>query len=65
MGQRILNANFTKVGIGSWRTGPGQTWSGGGYALANVFIGVQIFAGGPIAPAGSTPSPVPEPDTTR
>ena len=55
----ILNANFTKVGIGSWRTGPGQTWSGGGYALPNVFIGVQIFAGGPIAPGGSTPAPVP------
>ena len=44
----ILNPNFTKVGIGSWRTSSGQTWSGGGYALTNVFIVAQIFAGGPV-----------------
>jgi len=25
----ILNPNFTKIGIGSWRTAPGATWSGG------------------------------------
>ena len=28
----ILNGNFTKVGIGSWHTAPGQTWSGAGAA---------------------------------
>lgn len=39
----ILSTNFTHVGIGSWRTAPGQTWSGGGYALANVFITAQVF----------------------
>ena len=39
----ILSANFTHVGIGSWRTAPGQTWSGGGYPLANVFIAAQVF----------------------
>ena len=39
----ILNANFTHVGIGSWRTAPGQTWSGGGYPLANVFLTAQVF----------------------
>ena len=27
----ILNANYTRVGIGSWRTAPGQTWSGAGF----------------------------------
>ncbi len=39
----ILSANFTHVGIGSWRTAPGQTWSGGGYALTNVFVAAQVF----------------------
>jgi uncharacterized protein YkwD len=39
----ILNANFTHAGIGSWRTAAGKTWSGGGYALTNVFVGVQVF----------------------
>lgn len=49
----ILNGNFTKVGIGSWHTAPGQTWSGGGYPLTNVYIGVQIFAGGPVDAASA------------
>ncbi|MGH9264102.1 MAG: CAP domain-containing protein [Acidimicrobiales bacterium] len=58
----ILNASFTKVGIGSWRTSPGQTWSGGGFALPNVFLGVQIFAGGPVdAPTTTAPPPPPGP----
>lgn len=39
----ILSTNFTHVGIGSWRTAPGQTWSGGGYALPNVFVAAQVF----------------------
>jgi uncharacterized protein YkwD len=39
----ILNANFTHIGIGSWRTAAGQTWSGGGYALTNVFVTTQVF----------------------
>ena len=42
----ILNGSFTKVGIGSWHTVAGQTWAGGGFPLPNVYIGVQIFAGG-------------------
>ncbi|MGI8806325.1 MAG: CAP domain-containing protein [Acidimicrobiales bacterium] len=50
----ILNPTFTKVGIGSWRTGSGQTWSGGGFALTNVFIGVEVFAGGPVDPVVTT-----------
>ncbi|HUR18240.1 MAG TPA: CAP domain-containing protein, partial [Acidimicrobiales bacterium] len=49
----ILNGNFTRVGIGSWHTAQGQTWSGGGYSLTNVYIGVQIFAGGPVEAAVS------------
>lgn len=39
----ILSANFTHIGIGSWRSAPGQTWSGGGYPLANVFVVAQVF----------------------
>ena len=53
----ILNPNFTKVGIGSWHTGSGQTWSGGGYPLANVYIGVQLFAGGPVSTTSTTAAP--------
>ena len=61
----ILNPNFTKIGIGSWRTGPGQMWSGAGFALPNVFIGVQIFAGGPVSPTTTTaPPPTTTPPTT-
>jgi uncharacterized protein YkwD len=50
----ILNGNFSKVGIGSWRTSTGQTWSGGGTALGNVFVAAQVFAGGPVDPAPTT-----------
>ena len=61
----ILSANFTKIGVGSWRTAPGQTWSGGGFALTNVFIGVQIFAGGPVTtPPTTTAPPTTTPTTT-
>ncbi len=40
----ILDPRFNQVGIGSWTTAPGQTWSGGGYALANVWVTTQVFA---------------------
>ena len=40
----VLNPDFTAVGVGSWRTSPGQAWSGGGYSLGNVFIVVEVFA---------------------
>src|SRR5436305_4843238 len=59
----ILNPNYTKVGIGSWHTSPGQTWSGGGYALGNVYVGVQIFAGGPVTTT-TTPTTVAPTTTT-
>jgi uncharacterized protein YkwD len=51
----ILNPSFTRVGVGSWHTAAGQMWSGGGYALPNVYIGVQIFASGAVSapPAGA------------
>lgn len=47
----LLNPAFNAVGVGSWRTAPGKTWSGGGYPLSNVFIAVEVFAGMPIAPS--------------
>ena len=55
----ILNARFTRVGVGSWHTSPGQTWSGGGYALANAWIAAQVFAGGtvPVTTAPTTTVP--------
>lgn len=52
--RNILNPLWTRVGIGSWNTSPGETWSGGGYPLANVFIGVQIFSGGAVTTTTST-----------
>jgi uncharacterized protein YkwD len=57
----ILNPNFTKVGIGSWHTETGQSWSGGGTPLTRVYIGVEVFAGGPVAtppPTGSRYHPL-------
>lgn len=39
----ILNADYTHVGIGSWRTSTSQTWTGAGPALTNVWIAAQIF----------------------
>ncbi len=47
----ILNRDFTHVGIGSWRTSPGQTWTGAGTPLANVWIAAQIFASMPTTPS--------------
>ena len=69
----ILSANFTHVGIGSWRTAAGQTWSGGGYALANVFVATQVFgrmsttttsAPTTTAPTPTTSTPTTKPPTT-
>ena len=56
----ILNPNFTKIGIGSWRTVGDQTWSGGGFPLTRVFIAAQIFAGGAVsAPTTTSTTAVP------
>jgi uncharacterized protein YkwD len=51
----IMNPTFTHVGIGSWRTAVGQTWSGGGTALTKVFLTAQVFGKmTPTAPAAPT-----------
>ena len=63
----IFSANFTHVGIGSWRSAPGQTWSGGGYAVTNVFVGVQVFgrmSTTTTAPTTTTPTTKPPTTTT-
>ena len=62
----ILSANFTHVGIGSWRTAPGQTWSGGGYALTNVFVAAQVFGrmSTTTTTAPTTTTPTTKPPTT-
>ena len=43
----LLNRTFTHVGIGVWRTGPGETWRGLGGPLARAFVTCQIFATNP------------------
>jgi uncharacterized protein YkwD len=55
----ILNANYTHVGIGSWHTAAGQTWSGGGYPLTNVFVAAQVF--GRLSAGATSPPPPPAP----
>ena len=51
----ILDPRFTHVGIGSWRSAAGQSWTGAGYSLANVWIAAQVFGQMPLtaAPAAS------------
>jgi len=39
----ILNPAFTHVGLGSWHTAAGASWSGGGTALRNVYVTTQLF----------------------
>jgi uncharacterized protein YkwD len=53
----ILSPNYNTVGIGSWHTAAGQTWTGGGGALGNVFIGTQVF--GHTTATGPQPAGVP------
>jgi uncharacterized protein YkwD len=40
----ILNPNLTQVGVGSWRTAAGQSWSGTGPAYQNVYVTAVVFA---------------------
>lgn len=47
----ILNPNYTHVGVGSWTTPAGQTWSGGGTPLTRVWIATQVFARMPVTGA--------------
>ena len=60
----MLSTNFTHIGIGSWRTLPGQTWSGGGYALSNVFIATQVFGRLSTTTTTAPPQPVPSAPTS-
>src|SRR5581483_7658938 len=53
----LLDPSYTDVGVGSWATAPGQTWSGGGAALGNVWIVTEEFAQLPTS--ASTTLPVP------
>jgi hypothetical protein len=57
----ILDPRFTHIGIGSWHTAAGQSWTGAGSPLANVWITAQVFVQMPLsaAPAVSvTPTSV-------
>ena len=53
----IMSPDYTHVGIGSWRSATGQSWSGGGYPLTNVFLVAQVFG----KMASTPPSPPPPP----
>lgn len=52
----ILSPNATHVGVGSWRTAPGQTWSGSGTARSNAWLTAVVFSRMP-ATAAKVPSP--------
>ncbi len=57
----ILDPRFTHVGIGSWQSPAGQSWTGAGSPLQRVWIAAQVFAQMPLsaAPAVSvTPASV-------
>lgn len=54
----ILNSSYTTVGIGSWWTAPGQTWSGTGSSMSNVVVVAVEFTNGPVS---SAPPPAPAP----
>jgi uncharacterized protein YkwD len=54
--ENILDPKFTAVGVGSWWTASGQTWSGAGSQLNDVVVGAVEFIA---APSGSTSAPPP------
>ena len=47
----ILSATFTHVGVGSWRTAPGKTWTGAGSPQPDVWIATQVFGKLPVTTA--------------
>lgn len=53
----ILNSSFTTVGIGSWRTASGQTWSGAGSAQSNAIVVAVAFTDGPRTASAPAPAP--------
>jgi uncharacterized protein YkwD len=40
----VLDGRYNYVGVGSWQTLPGQTWSGGGSARTSVTVAAVVFA---------------------
>ncbi|MGI8984418.1 MAG: CAP domain-containing protein [Acidimicrobiales bacterium] len=57
----ILNPASTHVGVGSWRSAAGVSWTGGGAPVRNVFLTTQIFtssAGGPVPAAAARYHPL-------
>ena len=59
----ILNPNYTELGIGSATTAAGQSWTGAGSSVQNVWIFAEEFAqvGSPATPP---PTPPPTPATS-
>jgi hypothetical protein len=58
----ILNPNYTEMGVGSYATAAGATWTGSGSALKNVWMFSEEFAQIGISsppPPHRPPSPVP------
>jgi uncharacterized protein YkwD len=56
----ILNPNYTDVGVGSWSTAPGQTWTGGGStAYSNLTMSSEEFAQLPANTSIAAPAPPP------
>lgn len=54
----VLDGRFNAVGIGSWVTGSGQSWTGAGAARTKVTITAVVFASVPnVVPAGPTAPP--------
>lgn len=51
----ILSTSFTTVGIGSWWTASGQTWSGAGSTQSDVVVVAEEFITAPQAPASAGP----------
>ncbi|MFN2608477.1 MAG: CAP domain-containing protein [Acidimicrobiales bacterium] len=47
----ILDPAATSVGVGSWHTAPGQTWTGGGAPWGAVYVTAVVFAHLPAATA--------------
>jgi uncharacterized protein YkwD len=60
----ILHPSFTHLGVGSYESPPGQTWSGGGSAQQNVWMFSEEFAqlaSAPPPPPPPTQRPAPPP----
>ena len=49
----ILDPRFTHVGIGSWNSPAGQSWTGAGSPLQRVWIAAQVFLQMPLSAAPS------------